>query len=162
MYSKTKLKKGFTLVEMMIVVAIIAVLAGVAVPQYGKYVRKSETVDGIRIMKQIIDAEILYESTHNGYKEAQNNTDLESALDITIPASKFMNYKVDKCTSANGGGIMVTATISTDSTPTFDPGEVIYMVYPKRKEKGKFNGSSFIEDYIIVATAHSSDVPACK
>jgi hypothetical protein len=57
---------------------------------------------------------------------------------------------------------MVTTTISTTSIPTFNPGEAIYMVYPKRVVNGKFNGSSFIEDYITVATAHSSEVPACK
>ncbi|WP_305818125.1 pilin [Photobacterium leiognathi] len=37
-----KKQQGFTLIELMIVVAVIGVLAAIAVPQYQKYVGKSE------------------------------------------------------------------------------------------------------------------------
>ncbi|WP_027696324.1 pilin [Vibrio litoralis] len=60
---KKKLQKGFTLIELMIVVAIIGVLSAIAIPAYQDYVKKGELASGLATMKALITpAELMYQS----------------------------------------------------------------------------------------------------
>ncbi|BBC39959.1 prepilin-type N-terminal cleavage/methylation domain-containing protein [Photobacterium damselae subsp. piscicida] len=47
-------QKGFTLIELMIVVAIIGVLSAIAIPAYKDYVKKSQMASAMATMKSLI------------------------------------------------------------------------------------------------------------
>jgi len=58
-------RKGFTLIELMVVVAIVAILAAIAIPQYRKFQLKSKTVEAKENIGAIVTAEEAF-SAENG------------------------------------------------------------------------------------------------
>ncbi len=70
--NQLKKQKGFTLIELMIVVAIIGVLSAIAVPAYKDYVKKSEGATALATMKSLItSAELWYQEKGSFKKESE-------------------------------------------------------------------------------------------
>lgn len=53
-------RKGFTLIELMIVVAIIGILAAVAIPAFLKFVKRSKTSEATRNLRLLFDSSAAY------------------------------------------------------------------------------------------------------
>lgn len=62
-----KSNRGFTLIELMVVVAIIAILAAIALPSYRSYVRKSHRTDAQSAMQAIALKEESFRADNPGY-----------------------------------------------------------------------------------------------
>jgi len=79
-------ESGFTLIEMMIVVAIIAILVGMLVPNFVRARAQAQTAACEANLKEIATALELYESDHDAYPSGSavpvnaNNADLQPYL----------------------------------------------------------------------------------
>jgi type IV pilus assembly protein PilE len=76
--------RGFTLIELMVVLAIVAILAAIAIPSFGNQVRKSRRADA---MTTIQDAQLKLERwrvDHANY----------AGSGITFPASSYYNFTI--------------------------------------------------------------------
>ena len=91
-----KNQKGFTLIELMIVVAIIAILAAIAISQYQDYVIRSQVSEGSALADGVKTA--VAEFYQNNGRFPSNNTSAGLAL-----AASIKGQYVDTVDVAGGG-----------------------------------------------------------
>ena len=77
-------KKGFTLIELMIVVAIVAILAMIAVPMYQRYIERSRNTAAQNMLQQVALAEVAFQ-TDSGVKATGLNIATTGYLTIDVP-----------------------------------------------------------------------------
>ncbi|EGR2414425.1 TPA: pilin [Vibrio cholerae] len=106
---KNKQQQGFTLIELMIVVAVIGVLAAIAVPQYQNYVKKSAigtALASASAYKTIVEDHI---ATNNNFPSISAAFGI-GTIAATSGALSATNTVVATVTQGSGQGATVTLT----------------------------------------------------
>ena len=113
-----KMQKGFTLIELMIVIAIIGILAAIAIPQYQDYVTRSKVVEGLNLAAA---AKTAVGETYQtlGYMPSVQNASYGLPTDTSISGQYVTSVAVAPTTG------IITITYNTTTLPQLTGGNVL-------------------------------------
>lgn len=99
-------QRGFSLIELMIVVAIVAILGAVAIPAYRQYIVRSHRVDAQRALSDLAGRQERYLYTNNTYARTLTLLGGSSSM-----AGSYYTVSIDPAkTSSTAYGLEAAAT----------------------------------------------------
>ena len=117
-------RRGFTLIELMIVVAVIGILAAIAYPSYQDYIRKARRIDAQSVMLDIQLLQEKYRVNNPSYATWQNLKD-SSYIPTSPPSnSPWIYYTFDPSPDSPKPalGYTITATAKSGTSQASDTG----------------------------------------
>lgn len=107
-----RLQRGFSLLEMLVVVVIIGILAAMAYPNYQNYVIRSARAEGFALLNDAAVRQERFFAQNNGYV-----TDQDDVGDLGMPSTSGTTvlsttgfYSLTVSTVEDDGGFTLTAT----------------------------------------------------
>jgi type II secretion system protein G len=95
---KVRSNKGFTLIELMIVVVIIGILAAIAIPKFSQATARAKEKEADGILKQIYTLQTAYKADKG--TEATTDAGLQSVGYEAPTATQLKNYQVPTISGA--------------------------------------------------------------
>jgi prepilin-type N-terminal cleavage/methylation domain-containing protein len=134
---------GFTLIELMVVIAILGIMAATAIPAYNTYRQRTIGSEAQVMLKQILDAEIMYFLEHDTFFP-ENNLYIVTNSGMSNPAGA-----IDEIRQAVNVHIPIghklDFTITGISFPDFDLEMCIVIISSPQNSFALFgNGDTFI------------------
>ena len=125
MLSRFHNRKGFTLIELMIVVVIIGILAALAIPRFMQTTGKAKKSEAKTILKQLYQLERAYFQEYDAYVAGANTAALvASNLSFDDPGA---DARYDYSVAVLGATFTATATEIADADGDGVPNEALTM-----------------------------------